>query len=401
MSQKKPRTLNITSIMEEKSETRNYMKHVELLGIHFENELVQTPIKNHEKEGNHEDNIGLGLLYDRFEKSATGCGSDTRSDPVVDIRCLKRKQQTEVHPSPMERFRRRHLSVTLLCEQSWCEMKVSFGLLRPLVKLKEMKKPEVKAGTTIHLRRQLEVHNIVPIQAQSREDSEAIKLLNVMHMVSLLQEGQCVREFPVYGVLEGVFLMGVIDELSYNKEGELVLSELKTRKDMSLPGEAQAKGHHLQVGLYKLLFHGMVNGTVKRSDIIRHLKLEPKQVLGTGVLNYAGSMGMEEGIFGGLVDMVLKTLTSAKVGDIQRLRLEYIHQESGMTIDTKDVECDEAVLRGELRDYLDYWTGQREPRGVDIEEAWKCKLCPFEKSCHWGKDEAEASVSVDPGKKPK
>lgn len=52
----------------------------------------------------------------------------------------------------------------------------------------------------------------------------------------------------MFGVLEGVFLMGVIDELSFNKEGELVLSELKTRKDMSLPGKAQAKGHNLQVG---------------------------------------------------------------------------------------------------------------------------------------------------------
>ena len=58
------------------------------------------------------------------------------------------------------------------------------------------------------------------------------------------------REFPVFGVLEGVFLMGVIDELSYNKGRELVLSELKTRKEMSLPGKAQVKGHHLQVPIF-------------------------------------------------------------------------------------------------------------------------------------------------------
>lgn len=48
--------------------------------------------------------------------------------------------------------------------------------------------------------------------------------------------------------------MGVIDELSFNKEGELVLGELKTRKDMSLPGKAQAKGHNLQVLFFTFVF---------------------------------------------------------------------------------------------------------------------------------------------------
>lgn len=153
------------------------------------------------------------------------------------------------------------------------------------------------------------------------------------------------------------------------------------------------------MGLYKLLFDGMIKGTLKRSDIIGYLRLEPKQVLSTGVLNYAGSMGIEEGTFGGVVDMVLKRLTLAKLSDIQLLRLEYVHQESGRTIGTRDVECEEAALRAELRNYLAYWTGQREPRGVDIEEAWKCKLCPFENSCLWGKDKAEASD--DPIKKSK
>ena len=36
---------------------------------------------------------------------------------------------------------------------------------------------------------ELEIHDVVPIQVQSREDLEAIKLLNVMHMMSLLNEG--------------------------------------------------------------------------------------------------------------------------------------------------------------------------------------------------------------------
>lgn len=55
------------------------------------------------------------------------------------------------------------------------------------------------------------------------------------------------REFPVFGIVEGVYLKGIIDELSYNQKGELVLKELKTRKHNSLPGAAQALGYRFQV----------------------------------------------------------------------------------------------------------------------------------------------------------
>lgn len=41
---------------------------------------------------------------------------------------------------------------------------------------------------------ELEIHKIVPIRSQSREDFEAIKLLNLMHMMSLLDEGMVQRE---------------------------------------------------------------------------------------------------------------------------------------------------------------------------------------------------------------
>jgi len=62
-----------------------------------------------------------------------------------------------------------------------------------------------------------------------------------------------VREFPVFGVLEGVFFMGVIDELMYNQKGELVLNELKTRKHNSMPSSAQDKVNCLQVSWSYLL----------------------------------------------------------------------------------------------------------------------------------------------------
>lgn len=56
-----------------------------------------------------------------------------------------------------------------------------------------------------------------------------------------------VRELPVFGVIEGVFVSGIIDELRYNTKGELELNELKTRSRPFMPGEAQRKKDHFQV----------------------------------------------------------------------------------------------------------------------------------------------------------
>ena len=40
-----------------------------------------------------------------------------------------------------------------------------------------------------------------------------------------------------------------------------------------------------------------------------------------------------------------------------------------------------------LQRYIDYemqwWTGEREPRGVEVEDAFKCRSCDFVNTCKW------------------
>lgn len=115
----------------------------------------------------------------------------------------------------MHRFLKRHLSVTLLCDQSWCEMKTVYSLLKPNVKRNEMKRAEVQMGRDIHLSRgkcyygftylivrhhvfnnlcllssELEIQNVVPVDIWTREEAKAIKLLNMLHMTQILQAGE-------------------------------------------------------------------------------------------------------------------------------------------------------------------------------------------------------------------
>ncbi len=88
------------------------------------------------------------LLFSRNEEAL---GQETIN--TENVRGLKRKSLHENSFSPMQRFFKRHLSVTLLCDQSWCEMKTVYSLLKPFVKRKEMQRAEVQIGREIHLSR--------------------------------------------------------------------------------------------------------------------------------------------------------------------------------------------------------------------------------------------------------
>ncbi|KAJ7995741.1 hypothetical protein DPEC_G00247740 [Dallia pectoralis] len=302
--------------------------------------------------------------------------------------------------TPMERFNKSHLSVTQLCDQSWCEIKVIYGFLQPHIKRREMRQSAVVTGSTIHLARELEANpDAVTLVGLSREDREALKLMKLTQLVQALKAGQLVREFPVFGVLEGVFFQGVVDELYQSESGELVLKELKTRCQNSLPRPVQSKGHFLQVGVYKLLFDSMVQSSMTRDNLLHHLKLRPHQAFGSELQIYAQKLGLMVATFGELVDLFLTILTFCNLQAINKLQLEYIHQGSGSLVGTTEVEFNEAQLKAELRGYLAFWRGEREPQGVDvenIEEAWKCSMCPYEESCDW---RARVLKEIDGNKK--
>ncbi|KPP72905.1 exonuclease V-like [Scleropages formosus] len=334
---------------------------------------------------------------DRAAGGTLAAGSEPGPGPSP---ARKRKRKRDLSGrSPMERCCRRYLKVTEVCGQSWCELQVLYGFEYPLVLKAEKERAEVKAGASIHLAREREVHDVVQVCVVTREDRQAVKFLNLLGMISALQTGCCVRELPAIGMLEGVFMVGVIDELRYSDKGELVLNELKTRRHKSLPSEAQAKGHRLQVGLYKLLFDGMVRGSLSRDQVVEHLELRLERALGPGVLEHARNLGFRVAAFGDVLDLLLVNLKYCELPCIDLLRLEYCHQGSGDIVGSQDVPFDEDQLRAQLRHYLSFWFGQREPRGVDIEDAWKCRMCSYAEHCEWRRGSSQGSVTVHTDKK--
>ncbi|XP_053432239.1 exonuclease V [Nycticebus coucang] len=279
----------------------------------------------------------------------------------------------------MERFHLKYLYVSDLATQNWCELQTIYGKKHPCFLAPE-KAAILDTGASIRLARELELHDLVTIPITTKEDTWAIRFLNILSMIPTLQSEGCVREFPVFGEVEGLLLVGVIDELHYTAKRELELVELR---HPVLPLEAQKDYFH--VSLYKCIFDAMVQGKVTPASLIYHTKLCPEKALGPSVLKHAQQEGFSLKSLGDLMELVFLCLTLSDLPVINILKVEYIHQETATLLGTELIAFDEKEVRSKVQHHMAYWMGHRDPQGVDVEEAWKCRTCDYAGICEWRK----------------
>ncbi|KAJ5001246.1 Exonuclease V [Colletotrichum sp. SAR 10_66] len=65
------------------------------------------------------------------------------------------------------------------------------------------------------------------------------------------------------------------------------------------------------------------------------------------------------------------------------LAVEYRYRGDGSLIDSQVFPMDDRALNLYLGSTLEWWRADREPRGVQIEEAYKCRMCEFADDCTW------------------
>ncbi|KAL1310778.1 hypothetical protein AAFC00_001025 [Neodothiora populina] len=87
-----------------------------------------------------------------------------------------------------------------------------------------------------------------------------------------------------------------------------------------------------------------------------------------------------------------KDKSVSPIGDV--LRVEYRASRTGTVIGTKTFAYDGPILDAYLQQIMAWWKGQRMPKGVDIEEAFKCRSCEFVERCSWRKDKADQHLKV-------
>lgn len=143
--------------------------------------------------------------------------------------------------SLLSRFReRRALAVTDITATEWCDKQMQFVL--------EHGKPErteaMKAGSERHSQLEEEVIERVDVAIRSAEESWAVKFMNFIVGTNQLLCNGMTRELPVIGVVEGSWMVGIIDEIQMpvdDVSSHPILVDTKTRFKPTIPSEAQKR----------------------------------------------------------------------------------------------------------------------------------------------------------------
>lgn len=65
------------------------------------------------------------------------------------------------------------------------------------------------------------------------------------------------------------------------------------------------------------------------------------------------------------------------------LRVQYLYRADGRELDLHDFPVSRQALDTYLTKYMGWWRGERTAKGVEIEEAFKCRSCEFVSDCSW------------------
>ncbi|KAH3903836.1 hypothetical protein HBI56_236580 [Parastagonospora nodorum] len=352
---------------------------------------------------------------------------------------------------PIERFRtkpKKPLSVTDLVSPAWCELQYFYTLS------KFGRKPRTQAmrtGSKIHQKLEDEVHTTVPVQVQTKEDRFGLRMWNAISGLRCLRETGLTRELEVWGVLEGQVVNGVIDELSYQcpdpvfeeqlergrteRDGGVVplppgqmsitqafgktasqdgdgdwlgglepdrqvyIADVKTRSARSLPSGASLRPTWMQLMLYRKLLESLSLNTVDAETVFGRYDVMPlesftsifmDQIGGIGPDNEATSYPNLLSLWALLVTEMQTTLPPTSLSPI--LRAEFRYAKTGDVIGSELTVYETDVIDAYISEEMAWWKGAREAKGVEMEEAFKCRICDFAESCSWRKTKVEEAT---------
>ncbi|KAE9987690.1 hypothetical protein EG328_001923 [Venturia inaequalis] len=202
---------------------------------------------------------------------------------------------------------------------------------------------------------------------------------------------------------------------------KVYVTDVKTRMASSLPKGASLKPTNMQLHLYHHLFVSLATNTVQADTIFDRYKLNANATFTDGFIaaiaaledNFISETLTDEPFaeFNSRSDSVSElsqhnTLTllwslmmtefartipsAAHVGNI--LTAEFRKQSDGSMIGNKVFPFEDGVLKEYIEDGMRWWRGERQARGVDMEDAWKCGSCEFKEGCEWRENKVKEAV---------
>lgn len=310
----------------------------------------------------------------------------------------------------------------------------------------------MRTGSNIHQKLEDEVHTTVLIQVQTKEDRFGLRMWNTISGLRCLRETGLTRELEVWGVIEGQVINGVIDEVSYEcpdpdleeklervkaqKSGgtvplpkdqpsiaqafaracgtdnsgnawtgglepdrQIYIADVKTRGVRSKPSGASLRPTWMQLMLYRKLLESLSINTVDAETIFARYDLEPLEPFTEVFLHEIGDIGPENeaadfpnllSLWSLLVTEMQLTIPPSSLSPI--LRAEFRYSKTGDVIGNELVVYETDVVEKYIEDEMAWWKGAREARGVEIEEAFKCRICDFAENCTWRQRKVDEAV---------
>ncbi|KAF2173971.1 hypothetical protein M409DRAFT_16241 [Zasmidium cellare ATCC 36951] len=191
----------------------------------------------------------------------------------------------------------------------------------------------------------------------------------------------------------------------------LYLVDIKTRNSKTLPKSgSQMRPTQMQLMLYRRLLHALAANEVDAEKIFERYDLEPQKpfsdvfIAGMGSIDFSASQHSDEPMASDpdpveeiLSYNTLSSLWAHMIAEFARtisvtplsssisplLTAEFRAASDGAVIGRRSFAFEEGVIKGYVKDEMRWWRGERETKGVDVEEAFKCGICEFSEGCEW------------------
>ncbi|GAB7344512.1 hypothetical protein MBLNU457_2343t2 [Dothideomycetes sp. NU457] len=204
------------------------------------------------------------------------------------------------------------------------------------------------------------------------------------------------------------------------------VTDVKTRNSKSIPNsEASLRGTYYQISLYHRMLSLLASNSVPADRVFERYNVDPKATLSDSFIAQMSNLGQTpsssadsdstsapSGSNQDVLDELLAhntlerlwslmqhdfslsipmTDNYSSMGDV--LRAEFRTPGDGAVIGAKTFAFDDKKLDLYVKDEMGWWKGQRATKGVDIEEAFKCRICEFAEICTWRIDKVEQGLA--------
>lgn len=303
---------------------------------------------------------------------------------------------------------RRPLSVSDIARPAWCEYEYQYALLSqshlPLAQRpRTIATPEghtlvpsyvallererrMSAGTGVHAAIEQAVHpDQVELRTETPADRWAVRFLDAAAGVRAAAAAGRAREIPVFGVLGGRPVFGIVDELRRSPDGQsLVLAETKSRRARTLPSDADQRQARIQCMLYRRLYEEM-RGTLELAHLSEALGLSCAAPLSAALTDDLATPGaapwpVPRGATLGDVAARAQTSLRAALPLAAHMELVYV-QRDGSSVGTVSFADDE--LDTYLAHIAPLFAGTRLPQGVPESLTPRCNSCAWRDGCEW------------------